>query len=153
MQSTLKKFALPVGLALIAASCQDLNVVNPNRPDAERATAQPVTTESFVATSFRTWWPVAGHDDYPSWAYSTMAREMTSGFADFGQLELSSEPRQAWNNSPVNARRQVNEQPWYQLYRTISAANDVVGAIDRGLVIENAARTARAVATAWSESP
>jgi len=146
MNSTLKKFALPIGLTLIAASCQDLNVVNPNRPDAARATAQPVTTESFVATSFRTWWPVAGHDDYPAWAFSTMAREMTSGFADFGQLELSSEPRQSWNNSPVNARRQVNEQPWYQLYRTISAANDVVGAIDRGLVIESAARTARAKA-------
>lgn len=93
MIKTLKKVALPVGITLVAVSCQDLDVVNPNRPDAERATAQPVTTESFVASSFRTWWPVAGHDDYPSWAFATMAREITSGFADFGQLELSAEPR------------------------------------------------------------
>ena len=142
----LKKIALPVGLALVAASCQDLDVVNPNRPDAARATAQPLTTETFVATSFRTWWPVAGHDDYPSWAFATMAREITSGFADFGQLELSAEPRQGWNNSPVNVRRFVNETPWYQLYRTVSSVNDVVGAINRGLVIQDATRTARAKA-------
>ncbi len=146
MISSLKKFALPVGLTLVAASCQDLNVVNPNRPDAARATAQPVTTETFIATSFRTWWPVAGHDDYPAWALSTMAREITSGFADFGQLELSAEPRSSWNNSPVNARSSVAETPWYGLYRTISTANDVVGAIDRGLVIEDPTRTARAKA-------
>ncbi|MFO0071554.1 MAG: hypothetical protein ACK55A_05610, partial [Gemmatimonas sp.] len=143
---TLKKFVWPVGLLLVAASCQDLDVVNPNRPDAERATAQPLTTENFVATSFRTWWPVAGHDDYPSWAFSTMAREITSGFADFGQLELSAEPRQGWNNSPVNVRRFVNETPWFQLFRTVSSVNDVVGSINRGLVIENPVRTARAKA-------
>lgn len=146
MISQLRKSALPVGLALVAASCQDLNVVNPNRPDAARATSQPITTETFVATSFRTWWPVGGHDDYPSWAFSTMAREITSGFADFGQLELSAEPRVSWNNSPVNARRAVAETPWYGLYRTISTANDVVAAVDRGLVIENATRTARSKA-------
>lgn len=142
----LKKIALPVGLALVAASCQDLDVVNPNRPDAARATAQPQTTEAFVATSFRTFWPVAGHDDFPSWAFSTMAREVTSGFADFGQLELSAEPRQAWNNSQVNVRRFVNETPWFQLFRTISSVNDVVGAVNRGLVIVDAPRTARAKA-------
>lgn len=146
MISSLKKYTLPVGLTLVAASCQSLDVVNPNRPDAARATAQPITTETFIATSFRTWWPVGGHDDYPAWAFSTMAREITSGFADFGQLELSAEPRSSWNNSPVNARRAVAETPWYGLYRTISTANDVVAAIDRGLVIENATRTARAKA-------
>jgi hypothetical protein len=86
---------------------------------------------------------VAGHDDYPSWALATMANEITSGFADFGQLELSAEPRQAWNNSPVNARNQVTEGPWYGLYRTISSVNDALIAIDSGLVIVDTARTSR----------
>jgi len=81
------------GLLLAAVACQDLAVTNPNEPDRERATKQPVSAESFVSSSFRTWWPVAGHDDYPSWAFSTMANEITSGFADFGQLEPSAEPR------------------------------------------------------------
>ncbi len=130
-------------LALAFTACQDLAITNPNLPDRARASQQPTANESFVATSFRTWWPAAGHDDYPSWAFSTMAREITSGFADFGQLELSAEPRIAWDNSPVNARNNVTETPWYGMYRTISSVNDALAAIDGGLVIEDAARTAR----------
>jgi hypothetical protein len=129
--------------ALVAAGCQDLDITNPNAADRERATKQPTAVESFVASSFRTFWPVAGHDDYPSWALSTVAREITSGFADFGQLETSAEPRSAWNNSPVNARNDVTEGPWYGLYATISSVNDALIAIDSGLVIGDAARTAR----------
>src|SRR6476660_4928149 len=131
------------GLLLAAVACQDRNVTNPNAPDRDRATKQPVSAESFVATSFRTFWPVAGHDDYPSWAFSTMAREITSGFADFGQLEVSAEPRSAWNNSPVNARNQVSEGPWYGLYRTISSVNEALIAIDSGVVVVDAQRTSR----------
>lgn len=130
-------------MLLGAIGCQELAVTNPNEPDRERATKQPVSAESFVSSSFRSWWPVAGHDDYPSWAFSTMAREATSGFADFGQLELSAEPRAAWNNSPVNARNQVSEGPWYGLYRTISSVNDALIAIDSGLVVVDAQRTSR----------
>ena len=115
---------LPI-LGMSLASCQDLAVTNGNQPDADRASSQPTAAETFVATSFRTWWPVGGHDDYPSWAFSTMANEITSGFADFGQLELSAQPRIAWNNSPVNARRAVAENPWYGMYRTISSVNDL----------------------------
>lgn len=126
-----------------ALACQDLEVKNPNAPDRERATQQPTAAESFVATAFRTWWPVSGHDDYPAWAFSTSAREITSGFADFGQLEISAEPRSAWNNSSVNARNQVTEGPWYGLFRTISSVNDALIATDSGLVIVDATRTAR----------
>ena len=129
--------------ALAVLSCQSLEVTNPNLPDRARATQQPTAAESFVSTAFRTWWPVGGHDDYPSWAFSTIAWEVTSGFADFGQLELSAEPRAAWNNSPVNARRNVNQSPWQGMYRTISSVNDALIAIDGGLVIVDSLRTAR----------
>ena len=130
-------------LALAVLSCQSLEVTNPNLPDRARATQQPTAAESFVSTAFRTWWPVGGHDDYPSWAFSTITWEVTSGFADFGQLELSAEPRAAWNNSPVNARRNVNETPWQGMYRTISSVNDALIAINGGLVIVDSTRTAR----------
>jgi hypothetical protein len=134
--------ASTLGLVLALAACQDLAVTNPNEPDRERATQQPASAESFVASAFRTWWPSV-HDDYPVWALSTMADEVTSGFADFGQLEVSAEPRPGWNNSPVSNRSDVNEDPWYELYATISSVNDALIAIDSGLVIENATRTAR----------
>ncbi len=137
-----------IASVITLGACQDLTVVNPNLPDRDRATQQPLSTESFVASSFRTFWPVSGHDDYPSWAFSTMAREVTSSFADFGQLETSTEPRVAWNNSPVNNRRFVAETPWYGLYRTISSVNDGLTAFDDGLVIVDADRTTRARAVA-----
>ncbi|HET9453480.1 MAG TPA: hypothetical protein VFO66_04260 [Gemmatimonadaceae bacterium] len=132
-----------LSLALLLTACQDLTVTNPNRPDARRATSQPGATEAFIASSFRKWWPVAGHDDYPSWAFSTMAWEVTSGFADFGQLELSAEPRSAWNNSPVNARNNVSEEPWYELYGANSAVTDAIVAINDGLIITDTATTLR----------
>ena len=135
-------------LALLLGACQELTVTNPNEPDRDRATRQPAATESFVSSSFRTWWRRAGHDDYPSWAFSTMAQEITSGFADFGQLELSAEPRSSWNNSPVNARNQVSEGPWYDLYAAISAATDGAAAIENGLVITDQERTDRTLAFA-----
>jgi hypothetical protein len=136
------RLLLPM-LALSLTSCQELAVTNPNLPDALRATQQPTAAESFVSSAFRTWWPVAGHDDYPSWVFSTVAMEITSGFADFGQLETSAIPRTAWNNSPVNARNQVTEGPWYGLYRTISSVNDALFAIDRGVLVVDTMRTMR----------
>lgn len=143
----MRKLKLSLGVAaFFSAGCQDLTVTNPNAPDRERATRQPTAAESFIATSFRTWWPVSGHDDYPAWAFSTSAREVTSGFADFGQLEVSAEPRSAWNNSSVSNRSLVNEGPWYGLYRTISSVTDALISIDSGLVIRDAANTARAQA-------
>lgn len=140
MHKTILRLAAP---ALLLSACQDLRVTNPNEPDRDRATSQPLATEAIVASSFRKWWPVAGHDDYPAWALSTIANEVTSGFADFGQLELSAEPRSAWNNSSANARNNVSEEPWYELYGAISAVTDAVIAIDSGLVITDANTTAR----------
>ena len=121
-----------------------LAVTNPNLPDRDRATKQPTAAEivrldSRSARGGRS----AAMTTIPSWAFSTMAYEVTSGFADFGQLELSAEPRSAWNNSPVNARRNVTETPWYGLYRTISSVNDALIAIDGGLIIVDTVRTTR----------
>jgi hypothetical protein len=131
-------------LVLLTAACQELAVTNPNEADRVRATKEPTSVESFVSSAFRTWWEVAGHNDYPSWAFSTMSHEITSSFADFGQFETSAEPRSAWNNSPVSQRNNVNETPWYGLYGAISPVNDALIAIDSGLVIGDENRTARA---------
>jgi len=140
------KLSLTLAAALVLTGCQDLTVENLNAPDRARATAEPISTESFVATSFRTFWGVSGHNSRPAWLLATVADEVTSGFADFGQLEVSTIPRDAWNNSEVFQRRLSNEAPWFDLYRTISAVNDAIQAIDNGVVIGDATRTARAKA-------
>ena len=123
--------------------CQDLDVTNPNQADRERAVRQPDAVESIIASSFVSWWEWV-HDDSPVFVTTTVADEFTSAFADFGQLETSSEPRQSWNNSPVSNRAAATEDPWYGLYGTISTVNDGLIALDGGMVIGDASRTARA---------
>jgi hypothetical protein len=131
-------------LALLVLGCQELGVTNPNEPDRGRATGNPRSVETFVSSAFRAWWRAAGHDDSPSWAFSTMAHEITSSFSDFGQLELSAEPRSAWNNSPVNSHDEVAEDPFTRFYAALSPVNAALGAIDSGLVIDDESSTARA---------
>lgn len=125
---------LGVIAALLLAGCQDLEVTNPNNPDRERSTSLPGDVQSLIASSFTTFWPNT-QGNWPGITLSAIADEATSGFADFGILELSSEPRAAFNNSTIYSRRFVSENPWYSLYGVISNLNDALAAIDRGLVI------------------
>jgi hypothetical protein len=115
-------------------SCQDLAVTNPNAPDRERVISNPSDVQSLVASSFTSWWAVA-QGTLPGFPFTTMADEFTSGFADYGILAASSEPRVAYNNSTANTRRFQNEVPWYELYGALSNVNDALAAIDRGVVI------------------
>ena len=121
-------------IALSLAACGDLQVDNPNEPDRDRVTSSPSDIEALVASTFRQWWPWV-HDEAPVWIMATMADEFTSGFADYGILDMSSEPRVAWNNSTVYARRFSNQDPWYGLYAVLSSANDGLIALDNGLQI------------------
>ena len=75
--------ALIPALALLVVACQDLDVTNPNEPDRFRATLQPAATESFIATSFRTWWVRAGHDDDADPDRDVFGR--AAAFADYGR--------------------------------------------------------------------
>ena len=129
----------------LLAACQDLDVSNPNNPDRIRAASNPIVVESAVSTAFLAWWEW-NQDTYPGFVTSTVADEFTSAFADFGQLETSSEPRQSWNNSPAFTRNEVNEDPWYGYYSIVSNVNDALFAIDSGVVVGDATRTARAEA-------
>jgi hypothetical protein len=119
---------------LLLAACQDLDVTNPNNPDRDRATSQPGDVQTLVASTFTTFWPMT-QGNWPGITLSAIADEATSGFADFGILELSSEPRAAFNNTTIYSRRFLSENPWYILYSVISTNNDALAAIDGGLTI------------------
>lgn len=121
-------------VALLAIGCGDLEVTNPNNPDRDRSTRQPADVQTLIGSSFTTFWPNT-QGNWPGITLAAMADEATSGFADFGILDLSSEPRGAFNNSTIYSRRFVSEDPWYSLYGVISNVNDALQAIDDGLVI------------------
>lgn len=143
---TLRKL-LPLAAAaavLGAAACQDLDVTNPVDPDRARTVGQPASLEALVASTFSTWWEWV-HDDSPVWAMSTMADEFTAAFFDFGILVASSEPRVAYNNSPLYSDAEVNADPWYGLYGSLFGANDGLRAIAAGTTINTLGTSAAAV--------
>lgn len=121
-------------LAFVFAGCQDLNVTNPADPDRQRTVAQAASLEALVASTFGTWWEWV-HDDSPVWAMSTMADEFTAAFFDFGIFVASSEPRVAFNNSPLYNDAEVTQDPWYGLYGSLFGANDALRGMNSGTVI------------------
>jgi hypothetical protein len=121
-------------LLLIGSGCGDLEVTNPNNPDRERSTSEPGDVQTLISTSFLNYWPMV-EGNWPGMVLSTLGDDASSGFADYDQHILSGEPRIAFNNSTANARRDLAEDPWYELYGVISNVNDALAAIDGGLVI------------------
>ncbi|MEK7667779.1 MAG: hypothetical protein AAB409_03950, partial [Gemmatimonadota bacterium] len=118
---SVRRLLSPLALAgsVLLAGCQDLTVANPNNPDRTRVTGQADATEALISSAFGLWWPWA-HWYYPTQAISTVADEITNAFTDFGELDASSEPRQAYNNSPSYTREGVNRDSWNGLHRVVS---------------------------------
>lgn len=129
---------IPCWVALVAAlvvgGCMDLEVTNPNVPDRERVLSEPQDVEALISTSMREVFTNA-QDNYPNLALAAMADNITGGFFDYSVHDLTTEPRQAWNNSPLNTRDGVNEDPWLQLYRAISNSTDGLRVLDGGMEI------------------
>ena len=148
--TTLWAAALVVGLA----GCEeltDLDVVNENAPDAERALSNPTDVEALIGGAFATWWSalnswsVDGDGGWPLMT-SAMADESSMSWTNFGLRHLSSEPRIAWPNSSTYGSSESVSYPYSLLYGALSAERDGIVAINDGLEIETAARTQRALA-------
>jgi hypothetical protein len=127
--------------------CLDLDVTNSNNPDRERVLSRPDEVETLIASSYRQIWNRA-QENYPNLGLGAMADNVTGGFFDYSVHDVSTEPRSAWNNSSTNTRSGLAENPWYDMYGVISSVNDALVALNEGMVIGDAARTARARAFA-----
>ncbi len=137
----MRKFSmLLVAGALLLSGCQDLDVTNPNAPDRERVLGNPDDVQSLISTQMVRFYR-NNQFNYPNGALAAMIDNTTGGFLDYSVADLSEEPRVAWNNSSLNTRNAVNEQPWYGLYEIISATNDGLQAIDGGLEIISSSGT------------
>jgi hypothetical protein len=120
--------------ALLLGGCQELDVANPNLPDRERATANPADVQALISTQMLLFFRNA-QVNYPNGSLTAMVDNTTGGFLDYAVAELSEEPRSAWNNSPLNTRRAVNDQPFGWMYDVISNVNDGLSAMNEGLEI------------------
>lgn len=135
---------LLLGMSLVLYSCQDLDTVNRNAPDEARALAEPADVEALIAGTYFSWFTSLFNAN-PIESLETTADYLSYSWGNFGSRELSSEPRAAIPNSTSWRYRAFLTTPWFGLYRTISAANDGLRAIQGGLAIQERER-ARAFA-------
>jgi hypothetical protein len=138
--------------ALVLAGCQDLVVENLNAPDRDRALTSATDVETLISSSWRDYWnrlhsTTTGYNVMP-----LVADELSGTYANQAALELSSEPRPFFNNSPIADPHGVTRFHWESMYRAISNATDGIIAINEGLLMPGESPEERAINTtrAWA---
>jgi len=157
-----------VGIATLVAAggCNDLNVDNPNAPDAKRALADPNAVEAVGAGALRTWLNgfnqlvAAGVLSVQARSYSASWNNANMNF--YSSIDNQTDPPDQWNrmtrswqNDPSAAGRTSVEGFWNGttdqvgafrggFYSSLSSANDALAAIrTNNVVIRNDADTKR----------
>ncbi|MEX0892581.1 MAG: hypothetical protein WEB88_10460 [Gemmatimonadota bacterium] len=120
-------------LAAMTAACQDLDVVNTNAPDRDRAQADPEAVYALVGSTYASLYTLIHRSTSHLWVMPNVADEFSGTFANAGQLEITSEPRPTFNNDPVSTISGVARFPWEYAYEAISNGVDAIAAIDGGL--------------------
>jgi len=113
------------------AACADLNVVNLNDPDSERALATAGDVESLIAGSFGQWWSQAHSVSGNPPILGNQTFMWTGWPANFGMFDYSHFPRPAVANISTDQfyGNTVNYS-WSQLYRAASAIAQGLRALD-----------------------
>lgn len=139
------------GMSFLGA-CQDLDLINPNQPDRDRAITNPADVEALIIGSWPLYWGRTMTSSSSYNAMPTVADVMTATYANNASLKLSSEPRVAFQNSQTAEEHGIARYQWYDWYELVSNANDALAAMDQGLEIidettgENTTTQTRAMA-------
>ncbi|MGD2155031.1 MAG: hypothetical protein PVG79_17335, partial [Gemmatimonadales bacterium] len=129
MRGPRRVLALAAAL-IVAAACADLDVVNTNDPDRERALATPGDVETLISGAFLTWWYTQASYYSMGMPVSCMADEHSSSWGNVSMKEACQEPRVwAYNNDPAYGYDYVNSYTWSRSYRALSAIRDGLLAI------------------------
>lgn len=146
------RFARGAALLALAAGlgCGNLDVPNPNNPDAKRALSDPAALEAVVGGTVRTWINTFDANE-GNIVLLTQAQTYSASWNNFNMNFYSSiDPdgtrnTRPWQNDPAAAGRTSVEGPWTGYYSAASSATDVLTAIrNNGVVITNASQTKRA---------
>ena len=137
-----------VGVAalLLSGACsQDLNVTNPNNPDAARATANASDVQHIALSAVNSWYNGSTARD-PWVMFNVTGDLMTMNYGNFGARFNNLEPRIAYANSATNGDIEVAQVPWENQYATLGLANDVIKAVNKGLVLPGGTKKYEALA-------
>ncbi len=131
---------LIVILFLTAISCDDfetdLNVENPNDPDATAILSDKDALNSLAGSMFHTWFMTTASTKGPGAAFNTMADISTCSWGNFGMKDLSSEPRSTFNNS-TSYGNDVTSTYFDDMYSVYANSNKLLAAIDNGIEFDD----------------
>lgn len=139
-------------LAGAAAGCSgDLDVENPNAPDAVRAFSDPATVAAVAGGTIRQWAVARQHYD-AGLLLNTMADHYTGSWNNWNLRYYSSyanecPQRCGWVNNQTSSFYPQLEIFWYGFYSALSAANDALVAIRKNNVIITDPPTTKMVET------
>lgn len=131
----LGRLAIVIAIGTFPAACQELDITNPNQPDRDRALTDPTSVEALLSSSWRLVWNRSHNGVTVALPIPTMANEMTATYPNNANLELSGEPRRTFDNSSESDSHTVARLTWTDFNSMLASANDVLRAIERGLVI------------------
>ncbi|HXV85183.1 MAG TPA: hypothetical protein VD793_00715, partial [Gemmatimonadales bacterium] len=134
------------GAVLVAASLVsgcELDIENPNAPDAARAFQDPAGLQQLLGGAFRTWVETRGN--YFVMPLNAMADNYTASWNNaalrfYSSVGSECPQRCGWTNSstaPEAVGGPVIEAPWYGYHTVLSASTDVLRAIDDGLCFDD----------------
>lgn len=132
-----------LSLALALGGC-NLDVENPNAPDAQRAFLDPSGLQQLEGGAFRTWVETRG-DFYGAMPMAAMADNYTASWNNaalrfYTSVGAECPSRCGWTNSataPEAAGGPSVETQWYGYYTVLSSANDVLRAIESGTCFDD----------------
>jgi hypothetical protein len=125
--------ALVLLLAAGLTACLDMDIVDENRPDRERALGWPEGVEEVIGSLFHVW-----HNGFTladvAKSYPMLGEEATNTATQRG-VQWSAEPRQALRNEETAAEIWVPRRAWDNFSWTAANANDALREIVNGMRI------------------
>lgn len=114
-----------------------LDVEYDNKPDREKVLSKPDDVYGLASGLFFNWY----YNQYYSYTYSpvmamwTMADQGTSSWLNGGMFDLSSEPREAFDNSEEYDWKLITQTYYQKMYADLSQANDILYVVKNGMEI------------------
>ncbi len=132
-----KILALIIFATMFFYGCVDkLNVENDTNPGIDNVYADSAAVYGAASGLFYQWYITAQtHSWSPQMAMITMADQGTSSWLNSGMYDLSSEPRQAFDNSESYRYAYIFEHYWEKLYASLTTANEILQVIHNGMEI------------------
>jgi hypothetical protein len=137
-------FAALTGLT--ATGCLELEVTNPNDPDAARALRIGTDIEALVGGGWGNWWSGQSSSGGVGAILGTVSYMTSATAANFGMVEFSSYPKIAVHHLPSQVYYGQFTQAWTQNYRAIAGVTDGLRVLEEGTVKLDTDGTSRAKA-------